>query len=200
MDEDLKFLPVGIKLFFLLCPFWVYPWWMFGKVLSSSYVGTHKQNIGTKNVLLIVANVLFFYIFVYLYYPMKFERKFLKGPPPGPPLFWKIRPPPAEKKIGPPPLGFWSSPTYAPHPLDSHHGIDVYFDSRFLCGFPATRAEKTWNNSSTLVKHHNTSLVWKCSIYLQTLKGGLFFPMVWMRYCVFILTPQQGKGQGLALS
>ena len=39
--------------------------------------------------------------FVYLYYPMKFERKFLKGPPP-----------PAEKKIGPPPLGFWSSPTY----------------------------------------------------------------------------------------
>ena len=25
----------------------------------------------------------------------------------------------------------------------SHHGIDVYFDSRFLCGFPATRAEKT---------------------------------------------------------
>ena len=24
----------------------------------------------------------------------------------------------------------------------SHHGIDVYFDSRFLCGFPATRAEK----------------------------------------------------------
>ena len=60
----------------------------------------------------------------------------------------------------------------------THHGIDVYFDSRFLCGFPATRAEKTWNNSSTLVKHHNTSLVWKCSIYLQTLKGGLFFPMV----------------------
>ena len=50
--------------------------------------------------------------FVYLYYPMKFERKFLKGPP----LFWKIRPPPAEKKIGPPPLGFWSSPTYDPNP------------------------------------------------------------------------------------
>ena len=38
--------------------------------------------------------------FVYLYYPMKFERKFLKGPPP------------AEKKIGPPPMGLWSSPTY----------------------------------------------------------------------------------------
>ena len=28
--------------------------------------------------LLTVANILFFYIFVYLYYPMKFERKFLK--------------------------------------------------------------------------------------------------------------------------
>ena len=41
--------------------------------------------------------------FVYLYYPMKFERKFLKGPSPGPPLL---------KKNGSPPLGFWSSPTY----------------------------------------------------------------------------------------
>ena len=53
--------------------------------------------------------------FVYLYYPMKFERKFLKGPPPlAPPCFEKSGPPPAEKKIGPPPLGFWSSPTYGP--------------------------------------------------------------------------------------
>ena len=25
----------------------------------------------------------------------------------------------------------------------AHHGIGVYFDSRFLCGFPATWAEKT---------------------------------------------------------
>ena len=50
--------------------------------------------------------------FVYLYYPMKFERKFLKGPPPGPPPVLKNQAPPAEKKIGPPPLGFWSSPTY----------------------------------------------------------------------------------------
>ena len=44
--------------------------------------------------LLIVANVLFFYIFVYLYYPMKFERKFLRGPPP----VLKNQAPPAEKK------------------------------------------------------------------------------------------------------
>ena len=38
---------------------------------------------------------------------MKFERKFLKGPP----CFEKLAPP-LLKKIGPPPLGFWSSPTY----------------------------------------------------------------------------------------
>ena len=50
--------------------------------------------------------------FVYLYYPMKMERKFLKGPPLAPPCFEKSGPPPDEKKIGPPPLGFWSLPTY----------------------------------------------------------------------------------------
>ena len=79
----------------------------------SPSVCCHKQNIG-KNVLLIVTNVLFFYIFDYLYYPMKFERKFSKGPPLAPPCFEKSGPP-AEKKIGPPPLGFWSSPTYDHH-------------------------------------------------------------------------------------
>ena len=61
--------------------------------------------------------LLFFYIFVYLYYPMKFERKFLKGPPLAPPPVLKNQAPPAEKKIGPPPLGFWSSSTYAQGPL-----------------------------------------------------------------------------------
>ena len=35
--------------------------------------------------------------FVYLYYPMKFERKFLKGPLPWPPPVLKNQAPPAEK-------------------------------------------------------------------------------------------------------
>ena len=57
--------------------------------------------------------------FVYLYYPMKFVRKILRGPPP---CFEKSGPP-AEKKIGPPLLGFWSSPTYGPiFPLISRFG------------------------------------------------------------------------------
>ena len=50
--------------------------------------------------------------FVCLYYPMKFEKKILKGQPPLAPPVLKNQAPPAEKKIGPPPLGFWSSPTY----------------------------------------------------------------------------------------
>ena len=42
---------------------------------------------------------------------MKIERKFLKGPPPWPPPVLKNQAPPCWKKVGPPPLGFWSSPT-----------------------------------------------------------------------------------------
>ena len=51
--------------------------------------------------------LLFFYIFVYLYYPMKFERKFLKGPPPlAPPCFEKSGPPLLTKKLDPLPWAF----------------------------------------------------------------------------------------------
>ena len=46
-------------------------------------------------------------IFVYLYYPMKFERKFSKGPPP---CFEKLGPPPAEKKLDPLPWAFGARP------------------------------------------------------------------------------------------
>ena len=59
--------------------------------------------------------------------------------------------------------------------LIPHHGIYVYFDSHFFVWFPCYSGWKTWTNSSTLIKHHNTSIVWNSSIYLQTLKGGLFF-------------------------
>ena len=65
----------------------------------SPSVCVHKQNIG-KNVLLIVANVPFFYIFVYLYYSMKF-KKILKGP---------FLAPPAEKKLDPLPWAFGARP------------------------------------------------------------------------------------------
>ena len=43
---------------------------------------------------------------------MKLEGKFLKALP-----VLKNQAPPAEKKIGPPPLGFWSSPTYELEPI-----------------------------------------------------------------------------------
>ena len=46
--------------------------------------------------------LLFFYIFVYLYYPMKFKRKFLQGPPPpAPPCFEKSGPPLLKKNWTP---------------------------------------------------------------------------------------------------
>ena len=71
----------------------------------------HKQNIG-KNVLLIVANVQFSYIFCLFVLPYENREKIFEGTPPWPPPVLKNQAPPAEKKIGPPPLGFWSSPTY----------------------------------------------------------------------------------------
>ena len=45
--------------------------------------------------------------FVYLYYPMKFERKFLKGPPP---CFEKSGPPLLKKKLDPLPWAFGARP------------------------------------------------------------------------------------------
>ena len=63
-----------------------------------------------KNVLLIVANVLFFKFFLFICITLWNSREnFWRNPPP---CSEKSGPPPAEKKIGPPPLGFWSSPTY----------------------------------------------------------------------------------------
>ena len=60
--------------------------------------------------LLIVANVLFFYIFVNFYYPMKFERKFFKGPPLAPACFEKSGPPLLKKKFDPLPWAFGARP------------------------------------------------------------------------------------------
>ena len=57
--------------------------------------------------------LLFFYIFVYLYYPIKFERKFLKGPPP---CFEKSGPPLLKKKLDPLPWAFGARPRM-PQPL-----------------------------------------------------------------------------------
>ena len=49
--------------------------------------------------------------FVYLYYPMKFERKFLKGPPLlAPPRFEKSGPPLLKKKLDPLPWAFGARP------------------------------------------------------------------------------------------
>ena len=64
----------------------------------------------------------YFSIFLFICITLWNSREnFWRDPPPGPPLFWKIRPPPAEKKIGPPPLGFWSSHTYVPKPKVTYH-------------------------------------------------------------------------------
>ena len=41
---------------------------------------------------------------------MKFERKFLKGPPPWPPAVLKNQAPPAEKKLDPLPWAFGARP------------------------------------------------------------------------------------------
>ena len=49
--------------------------------------------------------------FVYLYYPMKIERKFLKAPPPlAPPCFEKSGPPLLKKKLDPLPWAFGARP------------------------------------------------------------------------------------------
>ena len=82
--------------------------------LSPSVCG-HTQNIG-KNVLLIVAKCpycpIFLYIFLFVL-PYEIREKIFEGtPPPGPPPALKNQTPPAEQIIGPPPLGFWSLPTY----------------------------------------------------------------------------------------
>ena len=62
---------------------------------------------------------IFFYIFVYLYYPMKFERKFLKGPPLlAPPPVLKNQAPPAEKKLDPLPWAFGARPRMICHQQD----------------------------------------------------------------------------------
>ena len=58
----------------------------------------------------IVANVLFFYFFVYLYYPMKFKRKYLEGPSLAPPCFEKSGPPLLKKKLDPLPWAFGARP------------------------------------------------------------------------------------------
>ena len=53
---------------------------------------------------------LYFCLFVL---PYEIREKIFEGTPPlAPPVLKNQAPPPAEKKIGPPPLGFWSLSTY----------------------------------------------------------------------------------------
>ena len=75
---------------------------------------------------------------------MKFERKFLKGPPLAPPCFEKLSPP-CWKKIGSPPLGFWSLPTYDGDDLmqKPYDGIGERASFKKECSPPAAR-EETW--------------------------------------------------------
>ena len=51
-----------------------------------------------------------FLFFVYLYYPMKFERKFLMGPPLAHPVLKNKAPPPPEKKLDPLPWALGARP------------------------------------------------------------------------------------------
>ena len=69
--------------------------------------------------------------FVYLYYPMKFERKFLKGPPPWPPPVLKNQAPPAEKKLDPLPWAFGARPRMVI--IRYTNRLKSVFDERMEC-------------------------------------------------------------------
>ena len=56
-----------------------------------------------------------------MYYPMEFEKKFLKGPPPWPPCFEKSGPPLLKKKLDPLLWAFGASPRMVPKAKSQHH-------------------------------------------------------------------------------
>ena len=58
------------------------------------------------------------------------RENFWRDPPPGPPLFWKIRPPPAEKKLDPLP---WAFGAHA-HMIKNSNTVHIGFCDYWLSG------------------------------------------------------------------
>ena len=86
----------------------------------------------------------YFSIFLFICITLWNSREIFWKDPPWRPLFWKIRPPPSEKIIGPPPLGFWNSPTYGGKLSYLNH-ILLFFRRPNIQGYNSTEECLCWN-------------------------------------------------------
>ena len=111
-----------------------------------------------------MANVIFFYIFCLFVLPYEIREKSFEGTLPiAPRCFEKSVRPPAEEKIGPPPLGFWSSPTY-----DKSKNLWLKLEKSTLLGPQSAEFKKPYQRPLHLGTSNQG--IWQKSRFLAKIK------------------------------